>query len=638
MLPANRIFAVSNGVMEISAMSGLDRLWNETLGDPRVRVAILDGPVCRAHPAFRGASLTPVATLVQDQPLVSAACQHGTHVASIIFGQHEQSVMGIAPRCSGLLLPVFEVDANGSIMPCSQLDLARAILQAVDLGAQIINISGGELSDSGIAQLLLADAVQYCVDRNVLVVAAAGNEGCDCMHLPAALPSVLMVGATNAVGIPLHNSNWGALYESKGILAPGEMIRGAACPIGVTAGSGTSFATAIVSGIAALMLSLQLKLGKTLDPCRVKSALLETAFKCEPDSPAADRRWHAGRLNIAGTMENIIKKEKLMSNSEQLSEIVMPARHQEVSPSGEAETKPAYRQETVAPGRMYPSECNCHKDVAMSVGMPAMPATQIVYALGTLGYDFSTEQRRDSFAQHMDANPQDQDQLLSFLDKFPWEAENVTWLLKLESVPIYAIQPRGPFAGAAYKRLQEFLREQTSEGVDRVSLPGLISGQMRLLSGQVVPVVVPDLRCMYSWATPALIKAVSGEVSAEATDKEKKAFADKKLAVTNFLDRVYYELRNLGITPQERALNYAATNVMNVDRIFATALTDQMELESIATERSPISRMGSESWDIKLVFFSPGNLDLARKVYRFTVDVTDVCPVMVGKTRAWSVK
>jgi subtilisin family serine protease len=68
---------------------------------------------------------------------------HGTHVTSVIFGQPGSAVRGIAPDCRGLLVPVFSDRRPGQL---SQLDLARAIEQAVDKGAHIINISGGELS------------------------------------------------------------------------------------------------------------------------------------------------------------------------------------------------------------------------------------------------------------------------------------------------------------------------------------------------------------------------------------------------------------------------------------------------------------------------------------------------------------
>ncbi len=66
--------------------------------------------------------------------------------------------------------------------------------------------------------------------------------------------------------------------------------------------------------------------------------------------------------------------------------------------------------------------------------------------------------------------------------------------------------------------------------------------------------------------------------------------------------------------------------------------TDTLELDGIDVEVSPICRPGSECWDVKLTFFDPARrLERARRVYRFTVDVSDVVPVTVGTVRAWSV-
>ncbi len=275
----------------------------------------------------------------------------------------------------------------------------------------------------------------------------------------------------------------------------------------------------------------------------------------------------------------------------------------------------------------------------------ASDGPRLVFALGMLGYDFGTEARRDSIAQHMASpdnptpNPQDPAQLLAYLEENPDQAAAVTWTLSLDATPIYGILPRGPFAAAAYEQLRQFLREQLSEGVERVSIAGVIIGQVRLMSGQTVPVIWPELRCMYSWSTAALVEAVAGEPPPDSADPEERvAHAQKVVTITNFLERVYYELRNLGTTPQERALNCAATNALTVAGIFEAALKAEMELDTIEVERSPICRPDSECWDVVLCFFDPESVLRSRKCYRFTVDVSDVCPVMVGKVRSWSMR
>ena len=230
-------------------------------GDDRICIAILDGPVDRSHPCFVGAKLTELPTLVGPGSAESRASVHGTHVASIVFGQPGSEVQGIAPGCRGLIVPIFSDATSNEDLACSQLDLARAILLSIENGAHIINISGGQLAPSGEPEPMLARAIETCTTHNVLIVAAAGNDGCECLHIPAAGPSVLAVGAMDHDGTPLASSNWGSVYRAQGILAPGLDVLGAVPGGGVARKSGTSFAAPFVSGLVGLLASLQIKRG-----------------------------------------------------------------------------------------------------------------------------------------------------------------------------------------------------------------------------------------------------------------------------------------------------------------------------------------------------------------------------------------
>jgi subtilisin family serine protease len=128
---------------------GLQSLWEKSLGDPRVTIAILDGPVDLSPPCFNGAKLTLLPTLVAGKATSGVATQHGTHVASMIWGQPDSEVRGMAPACRGLIVPGFTDGPENKLAPCSQIDLARAITPAVEAGAKVINISGGQLTASG---------------------------------------------------------------------------------------------------------------------------------------------------------------------------------------------------------------------------------------------------------------------------------------------------------------------------------------------------------------------------------------------------------------------------------------------------------------------------------------------------------
>src|SRR5829696_8499772 len=203
-LAGRRERASMRGAVEIL---DLGLLWAQTRGDPRICIAVLDGPVDEEHPCFRGAHLTHLPTTADPACGGGAASSHGTHVASIIFGQHDGTVRGVAPGCADLIAPIFA--DQGSLSACSQLDIARAVLQAVEAGAHVINISAGQFTTASEPDPLLARAIQHCADRNVLIVAAVGNDGCECIHVPAAASLVLSVGAMDANGAPMDMSNWG---------------------------------------------------------------------------------------------------------------------------------------------------------------------------------------------------------------------------------------------------------------------------------------------------------------------------------------------------------------------------------------------------------------------------------------------
>lgn len=637
-------------------LPGLSDLWSVTQGDPAIKIAVIDGPIDTTHPALNSANLEIQETHLGNKISITGdAAKHGTHVASIIFGQHNSKIKGIAPNCTGLILPVFKDNNEGGIQPCSQVDLARTILQAAALDANVINISGGEFSDSGEADTILSRAIEYCTKQNILIVAAAGNDGCSCLHVPGAAPSVLAVGAMDNEGKPLDFSNWGERYQTQGILAPGKNIPGATLSGQVESRTGTSYATPIVSGIAALLLSIQKKDGIAPSGTVIREMLLESALGCNEPKDLECQRLLKGIINLIGVVTKVKAKNKIpMSEEHNKPKVVQTSSPAEnVSEHGVEDAgydefaqigEEGFNDVSVLfeKGTM-PSDCSCKGGENCTCGSNKITsnAPQMVFALGTLGYDLGSEAAKDSLAQHMvDGNPNDPAQLLKYLDKNPWEAASLTWTLNLDNTPIYAIRPIGAFAAQGYSVLREFLLNKLEEGADRISVPGYLAGRTRLRSGQIVPIILPELRCMYNWNTSALVEDVLGKLpAANAKKADKQEYDARKTAITNFLERVYHELRNFGNTPQDRALNYAATNALNTAQIFSDALKDNMQLDTIEVERSAICREGSNCWDVILCFFDPEKqLVRARKCCRFTVDVSHVCPVMVGAVRCWSVR
>lgn len=260
-----------------------------------------------------------------------------------------------------------------------------------------------------------------------------------------------------------------------------------------------------------------------------------------------------------------------------------------------------------------------------------------VYALGHIGYDFRSHGRRDSMRQRMadGASPDNPHDMVAHLEEYPADAAALQWTLSMEGAPIYAIEPVGPFAAETFAVLRQFLRDHIEEDVERVSLPGTILGTAVHKNGSKLPVVAPELRGMYSWTTEAIVSTLTSDPD-RPKDSDSQELRD---GVRNFLERVYYELRNLGRDPWDRALNFAATNAFEVERVYEQAYRENMELDTIEVIPAVLHPGTSNHWDVKLTFFFPERTSQSvRKVYRFTVNVEDVVPATVGPMRSWFVR
>jgi cysteine desulfurase family protein len=677
---------LSRSETEVAEIPGIRELWSETLGDPRVCIAVLDGPVDLSHPCFQGADIVVHPSSVAG-PSKGSATQHGTHVASVIFGQHNSAVRGIAPGCHGVIIPVFRDGPNGEVIPCSQIDLARAITLAVQYAkergasALLINISGGQSSPSGEAHPLLGDIVKNLSPEMHLVVSATGNQGCDCLHIPGAMPTVLAVGAMSRNGDPLPFSNWGKSYREQGILAVGEDVRGASVDHEVELRTGTSYATPIVTGVAALLLSKQLNFNGHVSVEHVRNALLDSAVDCKQDPIPDCRRLLAGRLDVRSAFSTLTKQgTNNMTDTQQLNSsaleqaaaqsykpIVAPANHLRELPQEERNSSlnPSTYMNTgsVVSGSQFganlvlPAGCGCGGEK----GVPM----QKVYAIGQLDFDYGTRQRREYFQRAMgtDVNPDHPKALINHLTARPGgeiapeytilngrqfksrtDVTSLTWVLKIDNTPIYAILPQGAFAHEGHDTLLSFLKDQEmmpeGERATRMALPGLVVGKTVLYSGEQVDIVIPDQRGLANWNTDELLKAILGAIPGE-DDLERKAIARDRLQT--MLDRLYEQTRNFGVESAHRALNYAATDALSLGNIIAKRENQSkfanMELDAINVEPSPICRPGYDCWDAVIVFYDPDNLNRARRGVRYTIDVSDTVPqIVMGSERVFSLR
>ena len=687
---------------------GLSDLREQTLGDSRITIVILDGNADLDRACFQGADVTKVFPYWHEPPeaiapeyyktylsieksgakgeektkklkeaipepilkRISGDC-HATHIISTIIGQPDSPAPGIAPRCRAINIPL---NSTGEVdETISPLNLARAFELALELGANIIHCAFCCPTQTGVAHDLLTQAVKKCLDNNILIVAPSGNNKGECWCIPAIIPGVLAVGAMKDDGQPFKFSNWGGNHESNGILAPGENILGAQPSTDEPQRKkGTSCAAPVVTGISALLLSMQLQQGKSANAEAVCTALLNSAIPCDPNEVEEPERCLRGKINVPGAMKLLFGQPSVTTSftGEQMN-LVESSGEQRESPErtisepevtvpralsiSETTIAPSEHLVSAASGPEVQTEVQTMATATFSddAVTPSATRSNHVYALGTLGYDFGTEARRDTFKQLMPtveiepgvmsvpANPYDARQMVDYLDQHPEEGHSLIWTLNLELTPIYAIEPKEGFAFEVYETLYLMLAgqiepEDSDDYIERVSIPAQMTNRtVELFSGQIVPVIeVINTRGMYGWKVNALVDAALAIALEQAIGADEEIL---RLSLVNFLNRIYYDLRNLGQTARDRAMNFAATNAFQAASSFAEAVALGMELEDIKVEKSPFCRLHSDCWDVKLKFFDPENSRRAKKVYRFTIDVLDLLPVTLGEVKSWSV-
>ncbi len=662
---------------------GLVELHNQTLGDPRITIVVIDGEPDYSLSCLQGAEVSKAfpywhepaeaipqedyATFqeIRDQGLKGKAKQealeaaipetrnrvelndHACHVTSIIVGQEHSPVFGLAPRCQvinmphdAILKPDNGIELSGYSDMLSPLNMARALEFALELGANIIHCGFCRPTQTGEGEELLVQAVKKCQDNNVLIVSPTGNNLGECWCMPAVLPGTLAVGAAKVDGTPCHFSNWGGNNAEEGILAPGEDVLGAQPytdkPVRLT---GTSMSAPVMTGISALLMSLQVQQGKPVDAEAVRTALLKTAIPCDPEDVEEPERCLRGFVNIPGAMKVLFGQPSVTISfaGGQATRTDRPG-YATVAPA--STPAPMAQRATPAVQAATPTQTA----IAPSAE-PANPATVEastafsgnVYTLGTIGYDFGDEARRDTFKERM-ADPYDARQMVDYLDRNPDEARSLIWTLNLEGDVIYVLDPKGPFATNVYEMFLQMLAgqlepETSAEFIERLSVPARRTTRtVELFSGEVVPVVnVRDPRGMYGWNVNALVDAALATVEYEEADED-----SLRQGLTAFLNRVYHDLHNLGQTSHDRALNFTVTNTFQAASTFAQAIASGRQLDTIEVKKSPYCRLNSDCWDVLLTFYDPEHGRRSRRVFRFTLDVVYALPVTVGSIKSWS--
>ncbi|MCC5579864.1 S8 family serine peptidase [Microtetraspora sp. AC03309] len=238
----------------------LAEAWRHTKGEG-VTVAVLDSGVDPRHRDLAGSVVIGKDFTVGANPRgVAPTRLHGTYMASLIAGHghgpgREDGVIGVAPDARILSVRVILEDEEPGFRTFNsdvryEGVVAKGIRYAVDRGADVINMS----ISKDLPTEEERDAIRYAISKGVVLVAAAGNEGAgkrDAPYsYPAAIPGVISVAAVTPA---MRRASFSNRNSSVMVAAPGVDILGAGPGDEYWVGRGTSQATALVSGVAALI-------------------------------------------------------------------------------------------------------------------------------------------------------------------------------------------------------------------------------------------------------------------------------------------------------------------------------------------------------------------------------------------------
>lgn len=304
--------------------SGITKAWEVSKG-ANVKVAVIDSGVDAKHPDLKGVvvggSDASGAGSADGQKSIGSKPEHGTLVATMLAGRGHQppkstatptpgatpapgpdGIVGVAPEAQILSVSTW----LGSSNPGGKTDqeqIPAAVRWAVDNGARVINISLGSTSPEW-PQSWDA-AFLYAEQKDVVIVAAAGNRvgGNVQVGAPATIPGVLTVAGLDRKGVASVDASSQGI--SIGVAAPAENLIGGMPGGGYAEWAGTSGATPIVSGVAALIRSKW----PEMTASQVINRIVTTAK--DAGAPGKDPIYGFGVLNAEAALKDDVPETKV---------------------------------------------------------------------------------------------------------------------------------------------------------------------------------------------------------------------------------------------------------------------------------------------------------------------------------------
>lgn len=265
---------------------GSPAAWLRTTGAASVTVAVVDSGVDAFHPDL-APKLVPGWNFVAANADTSDLTGHGTEVAGAVAAATNNQIGVAGVSWASMVMPLVVVDRSSF---AAYSDIAAAIQYAVDRHVRIVNVSIGGTESS----TTLQNAVNYAWNHGVLVFAAAMNSATTTPNYPAACNHAIAVSATDQADRLAVFSNYGGWLT---LSAPGVDILTTVSGGGYGYVNGTSFASPITAGVAALVLAANSQLTNQ----QVLDILKQSAD--DLGQPGFDAYFGWGRVNAGRAVQ-----------------------------------------------------------------------------------------------------------------------------------------------------------------------------------------------------------------------------------------------------------------------------------------------------------------------------------------------
>ena len=261
-------------MIDYQAIMGVKKLSALSEDGSGARIAVLDSGIPTL--CVNGAQSSACSSYVEDK------FGHATAVASILAGG--RGIIGLCGRAEMLYMPVLDSSGRGSVK-----SVADGIYRAIDAGVDLINLSLGFLrTEECPTALKMACDTDFRAKKTI--ICAAGNDG-GLVNWPAALRTTICVGSTGRNGLRMPFSSIGEVD----FVAPGLDLSVLDVNGSLRVVSGTSFSTALVTGVAALLVSKMKARGRESPMPAVRNEL--RAFARDVYSPGWDEGTGFGLIS-----------------------------------------------------------------------------------------------------------------------------------------------------------------------------------------------------------------------------------------------------------------------------------------------------------------------------------------------------